>query len=313
MVKDYKWNLFKNIALMVSIILLSGCMQKRVQDYTMIALGYRHMGEYDKAIEFYTSAIDLNPKAAEIYNDRGLVFAAKKNYDQAISDYNRAIEINPNLHAAFNNRGIAYSEKGDQQKAISDFNRAIEIKKDYALAYLNRGLAYYRSGDNNRAIDDYNQIIGIKSGISKSTLSDTYFNRGLAYSSDGVCDKAISDFDHAVQSNPQSAWNLAEVALVLATSPDGKCRDGERALRFAEKAVRIRKTAMVMRALAAAYAETGKFEKAVSAQEEALALLQKEVKSDASATMEYYTRQLQSYKNSIPWREKNTLIPASKK
>jgi tetratricopeptide (TPR) repeat protein len=249
---------------------LSGCFHNRVLDYETAATFYRYKGEYDKAIEQYTRALEINPNGARIYNERGII----------------------------------YSKKGDQEKAINDFNRSIKIKQDYAIAYVNRGLAFYRAGNKSRAIADYNKAIEIKSDTSNAILSGAYFNRGLLYSSEADCAKAISDFDNAAQANQTSVGNLVELALVLSTSPDGKCRDGARAVRLAEEALKISTTPTVLRALAAAYAETGMFEKAVSTQEEALALIQKGKTKPTSVAVEYYTRQLQSYKNSTPWREK---------
>ncbi|HAM50470.1 MAG TPA: hypothetical protein DCP92_07145 [Nitrospiraceae bacterium] len=302
-VNGIKRILLEKVILLSLIMLFSACIHSR-QDYTMTAYLCRHMGQYDKAIDLYTRALEISPKDAGIYNDRGLVFDDKGDYDRAITDYDRAIGIDSNLYAAYNNRGRSYSKKGDQQRAINDFNRAIEIKQDFSTAYINRGLAFYRAGDKSSAIEDYNKAIEIKSYTSKAILSAAYYNRGLVYSSEANCGKAISDFDNAAQADRKSGGNLVEISLVLSTSPDGKCRDGERAVRFADEALQIRKTPAALRALAASYAEIGMFDKAVSSQEEALALLQKGIIKPSSAAVDYYTRQLQSYKDSMPWREK---------
>jgi tetratricopeptide (TPR) repeat protein len=39
------------------------------------------------------------------YNNRGVAYYDNKQYDQAIADYNRAIEINPKDAYPFSNRG----------------------------------------------------------------------------------------------------------------------------------------------------------------------------------------------------------------
>jgi tetratricopeptide (TPR) repeat protein len=39
-------------------------------------------------------------------------------YKQAIADYNEAIDLNPRYAEAYNNRGIVYGHIGDEQKAI---------------------------------------------------------------------------------------------------------------------------------------------------------------------------------------------------
>ena len=77
-----------------------------------------------------------------------------RDYDQAIHDYNKVIEVNPRYAEAYNNRGIAYFYKGDYDQAIRDSTKAIEIGPRYAGAYYNRGAAYAKKGENDQAIRD---------------------------------------------------------------------------------------------------------------------------------------------------------------
>jgi len=81
--------------------------------------------------------------------------------------------------------------------------------------------------------------------------------------------------DLAEQSKAQT---LNQWAWEMATSDDPKLRDGPTAVMFAEKAVAatIRKNPQILDTLAAAYAEVGQFAKAVTVQQEAIALLQDE-------------------------------------
>src|SRR6185312_7334377 len=66
-------------------------------------------------------------------------------------------------------------------------------------------------------------------------------------------------------------WVYGEWALMLATSPDPKRRDGKKAVAYATRACEMSgwKEAYHINALAAAYAESGNFAKAVEFQEKA--------------------------------------------
>ena len=75
-------------------------------------------------------------------------------YDRAISDFNKAIEIDPKHAMAYSNRGNAYGEKGQYDRAISDYTKAIEINPRFAAAYYNRGLAYHKKGEYDKAWED---------------------------------------------------------------------------------------------------------------------------------------------------------------
>ena len=102
----------------------------------------------------------------------------------------------------------------------------------------------------------------------------------------------------AEQSNVDAQNSLA---WRLATSDNPAIRDGSNAVVFAEKAVTAtsRSVPANLDTLAAAYAETGQFEKAVSTQREAIALLKtEEEKKD-------YTSRLKLYEAKEPYRAKN--------
>ena len=69
---------------------------------------------------------------------------AKKNlaeYEKAVEDYDRAIEINPDNANAFNNRGIAKGMLGKYAAASEDFEKAIKIKPTFVEAIRNRDIA----------------------------------------------------------------------------------------------------------------------------------------------------------------------------
>ncbi|MBI5395709.1 MAG: tetratricopeptide repeat protein [Verrucomicrobia bacterium] len=111
-------------------------------------------GDYDGAIADYNRALELDPKYALAYNNRGLVKSNKGDQDAAIADFDRALELDPKLAFAYNNRGKAYMEKGDYERAIQGCNRSIELYEKNPFAYNNRGWAYCRKRDYDRAWAD---------------------------------------------------------------------------------------------------------------------------------------------------------------
>ncbi len=80
-------------------------------------------GQYDKAIELYDDAIELESKGIYevevIYFNRGMAYYKNKKYNQAIGDFTRAIEINPSSKYYYN-RANAYEANGDGAAAMSD-------------------------------------------------------------------------------------------------------------------------------------------------------------------------------------------------
>ena len=75
------------------------------------------------------------------YVSNGIEYGQKGEYQEAIDDFTSAIKINPELALAYNNRGIAYGNLGKVQEAIDDFNIAVKMNPDDANAYYYRGIS----------------------------------------------------------------------------------------------------------------------------------------------------------------------------
>ena len=155
---------------------------------------------YNKAIEHYDRAIDLNLEYASAYNNRGAVYTDQGNFDVAIRNYKRAIDLDPEDARYYNNRGLAYGNQGDFEAAIEDFSKAIDLDSEYVDAYNNRGFTYYNQGDFEAALADYNKAIELD---PENAL--VYSNRGLAYARQSDFEAALVDYNKAIELDPEDA------------------------------------------------------------------------------------------------------------
>ena len=64
------------------------------------------------------------------FYERGISFSEGEFYEEAISDYTKALEINPRDALAYYNRGILHLNVGRADLAIADFNKVIELSDD---------------------------------------------------------------------------------------------------------------------------------------------------------------------------------------
>jgi tetratricopeptide (TPR) repeat protein len=81
------------------------------------------------------------PKSAVTYYNRGVAKAQLQDYRGALEYFGSAIYLNPKYEKAYSMRGNAKSDLQDYRGAIADFNIAIEINPKYGVAYKIRGLA----------------------------------------------------------------------------------------------------------------------------------------------------------------------------
>ncbi|MEW5861656.1 MAG: tetratricopeptide repeat protein [Cyanobacteriota bacterium] len=61
-----------------------------------------------------------------------------RRWQKAIEDYTQALDINPNFTEAYTNRGVARFDLGDTQGAIDDYTLALQLNPNFAVAYNNR-------------------------------------------------------------------------------------------------------------------------------------------------------------------------------
>src|SRR5262249_39459702 len=87
---------------------------------------------YEKAINYFTKAIERDPQCKDSYVFRGNAKSALGDKQGGIGDYNKALEIDPKYALAYNNRARAKYDLEDKQGAIADFNKALEIDPKFA-------------------------------------------------------------------------------------------------------------------------------------------------------------------------------------
>lgn len=170
-----------------------------LEAYLNRGIVYNDLNKVDEALENYNIAIQLDPNYKDAYYNRGFTYLDKEDLDNAIKDYTAAIQLEPNLAEAYYNRGIAYAAKDMVDKAVIDYGSAIKLNPHHAEAYNNRGIAYGRKNKLDNAIQDFNMAIQIN-----PDHTEAYYNRGIAYANKNDFDNAIADYTIAIKLRPDS-------------------------------------------------------------------------------------------------------------
>ncbi|NIS81889.1 MAG: tetratricopeptide repeat protein [Anaerolineales bacterium] len=86
--------------------------------------------DFEKAIEDFSTAIELNPRYASAYSYRGMAHAAMRHIEDALFDYGMAIAIDPSLSSTYYARALLFEERGDFELAIIDYKLFLELNTD---------------------------------------------------------------------------------------------------------------------------------------------------------------------------------------
>jgi tetratricopeptide (TPR) repeat protein len=282
------------------------------------------LGDSQRAIADFNQALQ-KAEFPLAYSDRGLAWSLAGQYDKAVADFSRALETGSRVltdderAGILGMRGLARAGEGQLAKAIADFGEAIRLVPDFAFAFNYRGKAWLAQGDSTmKAISDFNEAIRV------NPLFDSAFNnRGLAWASMGEFQNAIADFCTAVQLDPNAAFarstrsrflhdairrsgnhpspeDLApldplespdnNLALLLATCPDDRFRNGKEAMERAERVCRLDGYHYFpfLTTLAAAHAETGDYAGAVQWQSKAMELAPQDERDELQSRLALY-------------------------
>jgi tetratricopeptide (TPR) repeat protein len=142
---------------------------------------------YDKAIEYYTKAIQKNTDYSAAYYERGYTYDKMLKFDLALPDLTHAIEINKNwevennLSSAYLTRGHCYysimpQTNENMVQALNDWSKSIELNPNEPTAFSNRGLAnqYLRYFD--KAIADYKKSLKIDNSTNNKIKASRVAN-----------------------------------------------------------------------------------------------------------------------------------------
>ncbi|CCK68442.1 protein serine/threonine phosphatase KNAG_0A07900 [Huiozyma naganishii CBS 8797] len=94
--------------------------------------------DYQKAIELYTKAIELDSTSSIFYSNRALAHLKLDNFQSALHDCNDAIKLDNNNIKAYHRRGLAYVGLLEFRKAKNDLTILLKYKPNDATA--KRGL-----------------------------------------------------------------------------------------------------------------------------------------------------------------------------
>lgn len=303
-----------------------------------LGLIYMRAHHYDEAAAEFHTVTTLNPRQDQAHANLGIILAQRGRLDDAVAEYQQALAIAPNNAFAHNALGAALQREGKLDDAATEYSAAIAIKPDLAEACDNLGVLLMAHNDFREAEEQFAAAAKVQPDSSSirchlgnarlfqgnfAGAADEYatavrldprnieanFNYAIALTKLGRTADAMQCYRAVLRIEPDTEPALQKLAWILATDADEKVRNGTEAVELATPATKLSaKDALAWDTLAAAQAETGKFDDALASAKKAL-----ELAGDNKKLAGDIQRHLERFQEKKPYREAGEAGPSQGK
>lgn len=182
-------------------------------------------GDYERAIENYTYATEMDPKNHIFMTNRSLCYASMKNWSKSLRDADKAIALKADWEKGWYRRGVALSNLERYEEAMAAFQKCLDLNpssKDYQQQYdqakkdLYKGLSeseilkmegneFFKRGKIPEAIAQYTKALDKAKGDDEKTnqmRADVYANRAACNVQLYEPNKVRADCDAALKLVP---------------------------------------------------------------------------------------------------------------
>jgi tetratricopeptide (TPR) repeat protein len=254
-------------------------------------------GQIDQAITHYRTTLQMEPNFWDADYNLGSALLGKGEVDEAILYCDKAVAKQPNDPDAQVALANALLQKKRIDDAIIHYQKAVAIRPDYFLARYGLGHALLEKGQPDAAIEHCRAALLIR---PDNPNCQTIL--GIALDEKGQSAEAIQHYEKALEISPQSVSALNNLAWLRGTCSDASLRNGATAIQLAGRADQLSggSNALVLRTLAAGYAEAGQFEKAIESGRAAARVAQMQGDNSLAGELQ---QEIALYELGLPYRE----------
>ena len=191
-------------------------------------------GDYDKAIGFFSEAIEKTPTFADAYNNRGSAKLANDDLNGAITDFEKAVSLDNGFILAKYNLGDALSNTSRLDESLN-LLKSIEKKyQDSSFYYVTLSNIYIQKNK----FPDAQQVL--QKALSLNQQNDKALtNLGFVQYQEKQYQQAKVNFQKAIEINPNQDFALNNLSLVYAHN-----NDFPKAIELIDKAIALNKNVL---------------------------------------------------------------------
>lgn len=179
----------------------------------------------DLAISEATRLIEKQPKDAELFFKRSLIYRQAKKDSLALSDLYKAIKLDSTKSYYFSSIADILFEHKDINGSVQWIQKAIKLNPDDPKAHLKIAKMFLFTEEYPKAFTEINTVL--RTDVYNA---EAYFLKGMCYKNMKDTNKAISSFQTAVQTDPKYAAAHMQLALIF------KAKNNPLAIKYFENA-----------------------------------------------------------------------------
>jgi tetratricopeptide (TPR) repeat protein len=269
-----------------------------VAHHALFREAMRRMEEqlYPDAVKLCRKALESEPDFSRARVILGWALYKTGKPEEAIRELETALRYSPHEARAHYHLGLIYEELGKKDLALEYLKNAVKYNPFDIDSQKSLGLAWFRRGELDKAYSCY--LAALEVGALDPSIHESLAAVQLKR---GDLAGALDRLRRVCELDPNDAETRVFLAWRLATNRDEKIRDGKGAIEYAKEACELTNWthAGALDALAAAYAECGRWPDAVETARKAVAA-GKKLGPQAEAAL---GRRLEMYEREQAFRE----------
>ncbi len=223
--------------------------------------------DWPAAADQFRKGLALAPDSPALHHRLGTALSMMGDRDAARQQFEDAVRLSPDYFLAQYSLGVILQADGRHRDAIARFSEALRARPIYTEARLRLASSLRRSGRTAEALSEYEQVLS-----TNAELTEARVGHAMALVQLGRYGEARGRLEAAAQSGPDQAVFTHGLARLLATAPDDRVRDGQRAMTLVQQLLVQGRTLELGETMAMTLAEQGQYERAASVQRSSWAL-----------------------------------------
>ena len=198
-IEGHQWSFLISVFLKEKIIYVQKINAMTVEEWATQGYEQLTQDQYAEALNSFQQALSQESTHTDsLYGSARAKFKLER-YQEAIHDFDRLINLIPKNATYYSERGVALHLAGDNQRALADFDEGVVLEPLNPYRYSSRAYIKDRMQNYQGAIDDYTKAIELD---PEDAIS--YNNRGLVEEKLGYAQRAQQSFQRADELSPLS-------------------------------------------------------------------------------------------------------------